>query len=89
MARSKTNISAPGLSKLIRGFQDRDAYIDSVVGQEINLNETRIFVQGGPYLHQDTDTMTEEESARFERENKKLFDWMRHFRSNIANRTQS
>lgn len=46
-------------------------------GQIVDLSTRDIFTTGGPALHQDTKTATEEENAAFERENPLLFAFMR------------
>lgn len=45
--------------------------------KKINSLQKRMFVKGGHFLHQDTDKISEEESARFERENPELFNFLR------------
>ena len=45
-------------------------------GQTLDLQKESIFSQG-PFLHQNTGTMGEEESAVFERNNPELFAYLR------------
>lgn len=52
--------------------------VESKDGQVVNLAKERIFTQG-PFLHQNTEDMSEEESAEFERKNPELFNFLRAF----------
>lgn len=60
------------LRRTLELAEDRD-------GEVIDLTLERSFVKGGPFLHQDSESMSEEESAEFERSNKELFDFLRAF----------
>ena len=74
MAESKIE-GVNELNDLIANMQKVEDYVNSLNGQKIDLNRTKTFVPG-PFLHQDTAAMSEEESAAFERNNKKLFDFI-------------
>ena len=56
--------------------------VNSKNGQTIDLAKERIFTKG-IFLHQDTESMSEEESAEFERENTELFNFLRAFDDQI------
>ncbi len=79
-----TKIEAPGLDKLIQGLENREAFIQSQDEREIDLSREKTFVSG-PFLHQGTEGMSEEQSAQFEVENKELFRWLRSFANQIKN----
>lgn len=51
-------------------------------GQVINLKKEVIFTNE-PFLHQSTETKTEEESAKFERENPELFSFLRKIKKEL------
>ncbi|MHA2279288.1 MAG: hypothetical protein ACXAC5_00145 [Promethearchaeota archaeon] len=46
-------------------------------GSKVDLVKEKVFTRGGPFLHQDSQTMTEKESAEFERQNPELFAYLR------------
>lgn len=64
------------LNLLIRDMESQQKYVQSLNGQEIDLKTHRTFSQG-PHLHQDGENMSEQESAKFEVDNKKIFDLLR------------
>lgn len=64
------------LNKLIQGLNAQQKYVQSLTGQEIDLKSHRTFSRG-PHLHQDGENMSEQESAKFEVDNKKIFDLLR------------
>ena len=51
-------------------------------GQVIDLKKEVIFTKE-PFLHQSTETQTEEESANFERENPELFSFLRKIKEEL------
>lgn len=59
-------------SDLIKRLTLREEYVKSLNEKRVYPHEA-IFSQG-PFLHQNTDDMTELESATFERDNKRVFD---------------
>ena len=69
------------IQKLIKRLQDRQRRISFMDGTSITQKD-RIILHG-PYLHQDTENMSEIESAKFERDNKLLFDTLRMVREEI------
>jgi hypothetical protein len=75
-------MKAPGLDKLITKLENRQRFLQSQDGREINLGTETTFVQG-PFLHQETEEMSEEESLQFELENKELFRYLRSLGNQI------
>ena len=65
-------LNEDALRELINRVQSAKDYISSLNNKEVSSSETRM-VQG-PYLHQGTNQITEKESAKFERDNKLIFD---------------
>lgn len=63
------------LEKLNRFLMDQD-------GKEVLLDKETVFTKG-PYLHQDTDSKSEEQSASEERDNPKLFKFMQSLNEQI------
>lgn len=57
--------------------------INDLDGKKIDLSKQSTFIRGA-YLHQDTDEVTEEESAAFERENPELFNFLRSIDDEIG-----
>lgn len=64
------------LNLLIRDMESQQKYVQGLNGQEIDLKNYTTFTQG-PHLHQDGENMSEQESAKFEVDNKKIFDLLR------------
>jgi len=66
-----------------KGLKDIQKYIEkmaNVVRRKqgtVDLGKEKIFVEGGPFLHQSTDKMSEEDSAAFERDSPELFNFLR------------
>ena len=71
------------LDDVIKRFRAAADLIESQDGRRIDLTKERIFVKGSPFVHQDTEKMSEEESAEFERENPELFNFLRAFNDQI------
>ena len=67
-----------GLDDVIRRLRKVSELIGSKNGQTLDLVKERIFTKG-PFLHQTTEETSEEESAKFERDNKELFNFLRAF----------
>ena len=65
------------INDVIKRLQRVSEKVQSLDAQKIDLVKENSFVKGGPFLHQDTDEMSEEESAKFERSNQELFDFLR------------
>lgn len=77
-------ITAPGLDRLIAQLEKRQRFISSQDGAMIDKS-TEIIVPAGPFLHQDTEEMSEMESANFEKANQLAFDYLRSIKSKIYN----
>lgn len=77
-----SNIEYKGLEGLIKKVDKLKEYLQSQNGKTVNLNKQQIFVSG-PYLHQDSTTMTKEESLRIEQENPDLFAFRRAINDTI------
>jgi hypothetical protein len=75
MAKVKLNKS--DIADIKKSLNKAADFISSKQGARVDLKQERIFVKGGPFLHQATEGMTEEESARFERDNPELFAYLR------------
>lgn len=83
------NIQIDGLKELddlIKGLESQYKYIDDLGGQEINLNSVSLFLPDVSYLHQDSEGQTAEESAKFERDNKQIFDFLRNLEYELNTR---
>lgn len=65
--------------KILRKVSD---LVGSKDGKSLDLAKERIFTTG-TFLHQDTEDMSEEESAEFERSNPELFNFLRAFDEQI------
>ena len=57
-------------------------FVQRYDGQVINLKKEVIFTKE-PFLHQSTETQTEEESANFERENPELFSFLQKIKDEL------
>lgn len=77
----------PEIKELIDSLKRVETISRELDGETIDLAKERIFTKG-VFLHQDTENMTEEESARFERENKKIFDFLRMLDDRIGDAFQ-
>lgn len=77
-------IKSNGLDKLIRQAESFENFVESLDGQEVDIGQSKTFVQG-PFLHQDKEEISEEQSAQFERDNPELFRWLRSLGGQIEN----
>jgi len=79
MSKKKNGISGiDELSRLQSKVEQRYQYIASLNGSKVNLDE--IGLAPGPVLHQDGETMSEEESALFEKDNPKVVAFLQHLK---------
>lgn len=67
-----------GLDDVIKRLRKASELAREKDGQIVDLVKEKIFTKG-PFLHQDTEKMSEEKSAEFERENPELFNFLRAF----------
>ncbi len=72
------------LEGLINGIEKVSRLFESYNGQIVDLSQAEIFTQG-PYLHQDSEDSTEEESAAFERNNPELFNFLQSISLEVDN----
>lgn len=70
------------LDDVIKRLRTVSELVNSKNGKTIDLVKERIFTKE-PFLHQDTEDMSEEESAEFERSNPELFNFLRAFDDQI------
>ena len=70
------------IDDVIKKFSKVSNLVREKDGQVIDLSREQTFVKG-LFLHQDTDGMSEEKSAEFERENKELFNFLLDFNDQI------
>lgn len=75
------------LQNLINGLEEQYKFINNLSGQEIDLGKFTT-ISYGPYLHQNSENVSEEESAKFEAENKKVFDFLRTIENNFRDLIQ-
>lgn len=61
----KLTIDSQGLDSLLQNLQTRDSYLRRLNGQDVDESQDRTVISG-PMLHEDTEHMSEEESAQFE-----------------------
>lgn len=80
---SKNSIDTSGLKDLINQLTEMREKISKKRGT-VDVEKEKFLIKGGPFLHQNTKEMTEKESAAFERENKKLFDYLRALDQGIS-----
>lgn len=71
------------LDDVIERFNAVSELIRRKDGQRIDLSKEEIFIKGSAFLHQKTEEKSEEENARFERDNKELFNFLRAFDDQI------
>ena len=64
------------LDDVIKRIRASAELIEKKDGQVIDLVKEKTFTRG-PFLHQDTEEISEKESARFERDNPELFNFLR------------
>jgi len=81
MSKNKT-IDTEGISKIKAATNELENFITSLNGKKIDLSKEKNFSQG-PYLHQDSENITEKESAAYERENKQVFDFIQSIKTQI------
>ena len=70
------------LDDVIKRLRMASELVERRNGQTIDLVKERIFTKE-PFLHQATEDMSEEESAKFERDNPELFNFLRAFDDQI------
>jgi len=68
------------IDNIIKCFKKAKDVAQSHDGERIDLNKETIFTEG-PFLHQATETMSEDASAQFERDNVELFAYLRSLNS--------
>ena len=71
------------LEQLLIKLENLNHFLDSQQNKTVDLDKTTTRVFGGSFLHQKTETMTEDESASFERNNKQTFDFLRSLNHEI------
>jgi len=64
------------IDDIIQRLRKAQYLIESKDGTKLDLVKEKIRTNG-PFLHQDTENISEEESAKFERNNAELFNWFR------------
>lgn len=64
------------IDDIIKRLNKVSELVNSKNGQTIDLVKERIFTKG-PFLHQDTEETSEDDSAKFERDNTELFNFLR------------
>jgi hypothetical protein len=72
----KSQIDDQGLQEAINKIENLASLADSKDGKKLDLVREKIFTSG-PFLHKDTKIATEEESAKFERDNPEFFAFLR------------
>ena len=70
------------LDDVIKRLRTVSELVNSKNGKIIDLVKERIFTKE-PFLHQDTEDMSDEESEEFERSNPELFNFLRAFDDQI------
>lgn len=65
-------IDSKGLDQLIKKIGKLKQYLRSQDQRQIDLSQEAIF-QNGPFLHQDTELMSKEQSLKIEQDNRKVF----------------
>lgn len=70
------------LQKLITKLQNREKTLDFNDNRQISPNE-HIFVSNGPFLHQNGDTQSEEQSVLFEQQNQRALDALRSIKNDL------
>ena len=68
------------LSELINKLEMRASFIRQLDGQDVSSRKVVL----GPFLHQNTGSMMENESAEFEMNHKEVFDQMRKIQQDTA-----
>ncbi len=77
-------VNNDGILDVINAMRALEDFVLSKNGTTINLGTVETFTQGS-YLHQNTEEMTEEESAKEERDNPELFRFLQSFDRDIDN----
>ncbi len=72
----KSKADTTELDDLIKKIKRMKELAESYDGKKIDLNKEHVFVASN-FLHQDRPGQTKEQSAAFERNNKRLFDFVR------------
>jgi len=80
----KKNNNTKGIEEITKTIKELENFVQSLNGKQINLGKEKTFIQG-PYLHQDSENSTEEESAKYERDNKQVFDYLQSLNLQINN----
>ncbi len=73
----KATIKTKPIYDLLKDAERLEDAVKYEDGRIVNLSKESIFIDGGPFLHQATAERSEKESAAFERNNKRLFDFLR------------
>lgn len=76
------HIDLSGLSEFIKKVGDRDRFVRSQDGKQIHSSQTAYVLP--PYLHQDSDRMTQEQSAAFERDHQAAFNFVRNLKRELS-----
>jgi hypothetical protein len=64
-------------------MDNRQKYLDSRNGQVIDPKQDSSVVFGGPFLHEGTESMTEQASAEFERDRPEVFNQLRKLKQEL------
>lgn len=70
------------LSKLQKQVENWDKEVTQLNGRVIDLKREPAMISG-PILHQDSDQMTEEESAKYERDNPELVRFLQSLKEKL------
>lgn len=83
MHRINTVEGIDELEQLLKHMDDRQKYLDSRNGQVIDPKQDRSVIFGGPFLHEGTESITEQESAEFERDSPETFKQLRKLKQDL------
>jgi len=73
----KARIKTKPIYDLLKDAERLEQTVNYEDGRIVDLSRESVFVEGGPFLHQATAERSEKESAAYERNNKRLFDFLR------------
>ncbi len=76
------HIDLSGLSELIKKVGDRDRFVRGQDGKQIHSSQTAYVLP--PYLHQDSERMTQEQSADFERKHPAAFNFILNLQRELS-----
>jgi len=72
----RSSLDTTGIDDIKKRLEKAAEIISRKQGARIDLKKEKIFTKGGSFLHQSTASMSEEESAQFERDNPELFAYL-------------